>query len=186
MKENKLKLFVAVPVPRNLKQDIVKFIESNSSVANVRWVPEENWHITLFFIGFINENKLNFIKQKLNQELESKKSFNVYFEKFSLEGKPSRSSMIWYRFRSSGMFSEISDEIGIALRNELEQVQEFKRSIPHITLARLRKSVKRKEVNLNFTPETKEIAVTQCQLWQSVGTTTGMIYKNLFHYDFQK
>ena len=186
MKENKLKLFVAIPVPQNLKQDIRKFIESNSSVANVRWLPEENWHVTLFFIGFVNENKLDSINEKLTKEIKLKSPFTLHFEKFSMEGKPSQYSMIWFRFKFSETFSEISEEIKRALKKELEQVQEFKRSIPHITLARLRKSVKRKEINLNFTPDTKETEVSDCQLWQSIGTTSGMVYKNLFNYDFRK
>lgn len=185
MKENKLKLFIAIPVPENLKQDIQKFIEINSSVANVRWVPDENWHVTLFFIGFVNVLKLNSIKEKLEKEIKLKSPFKLFFEKFSMEGKPSKLSMIWCRFKTSETFSEISEKINNTLKDELEQVQEFKRSIPHITLARLRKSVKRKEINLDFIPETKEILVKNCQLWQSIGTPSGMVYKNLINYEFE-
>jgi RNA 2',3'-cyclic 3'-phosphodiesterase len=186
LKEEKLKLFVAVPVHTGLKNDLNKFIEENSDIANIRWIPEENWHITLFFIGFINSNKLNFINEKISKVISNRQAFPIEFEKYSMEGKPSKSSMIWCRFHFSKIFVDISAEIGMAINNELEQVQNFKRSIPHITLARLRNSVNRKEINLNIKTENRKLHINYCQLWQSIGTTSGMIYRSLFEYSFLK
>lgn len=176
-------MFVAILVPDDFKNNLRKFIEINSEIANIRWTPEPNWHLTLFFIGFINEIKLPVVNRKLQNLISGKKSFLLNFEMYSLEGKPSKSSMIWCRFQYSDLFANLSGEIEKELKNELEHIQDFKRTIPHITLARLRRSVKRKEINLKVQSEIKEIKVDKCQLWQSIGTTSGMIYDNLFEYN---
>ena len=185
MKENKLKLFVAIPVPAEFKKDLKEFIKLNADVANIRWIPKENWHITLFFIGFINENKLNIINEKTKEIITETNPFELHFQRFSLEGKASKKSMVWARFNTSEEFEKLSNQIQKNLIDELEEVQKFKRSIPHVTLARLRKSVKRNKINLETNPDKKILEVNQCELWQSIPTSTGMKYENLYSYNIK-
>ena len=186
MKEYKIKLFVAVPIPPELKKELNNFFSINNSVTNIRWTPERNYHVTLFFIGFINSSKLPSIKEKLNSFITAQNCFALSFDKFSLEGKPTKKSMIWMRFKHSPEFENLASQIGFILKNELEEVQNFKRSIPHVTLARLRKSVKRNEIKLDMVHDNQILQVSELQLWQSVSSPKGMVYNSIDNFYLKK
>ncbi len=59
-----LRLFVAVPLPETTRSDLAGLC---SGVPGARWVPSENMHLTLRFIGEVGRGDADDIHQALGR-----------------------------------------------------------------------------------------------------------------------
>ncbi|MCX8158284.1 MAG: RNA 2',3'-cyclic phosphodiesterase [Candidatus Diapherotrites archaeon] len=78
------RLFIAVSVPENIKQEInnlVLNLKKNKCLEGLRFVEKENLHITLKFIGYMPEEKLDELISALDKV--SFKPFNIEIKGFS-------------------------------------------------------------------------------------------------------
>ena len=72
------RLFVAIPLSASLRKALYKSISRLSNIpTKVKWVEEENLHITLKFLGNTREDKVEKIVSSLKKALESCHSFSV-------------------------------------------------------------------------------------------------------------
>src|SRR5690349_16883101 len=75
-----LRVFIAIELPAPIRQEIVKQTARLRQVlddAFIRWVPTENMHLTLKFLGDIPPSHLDFIKQSLTQIANSSSAFDL-------------------------------------------------------------------------------------------------------------
>src|SRR5688572_29202540 len=135
MKEEALRLFVAASV----SAEVMEFLKAEMphfQDSDWRLVPEQNLHLTLFFIGNSPAAQFPEIREKV-QEIGSRHSgFRLTFEQ--IEAGPNRKSprLIWARFRANKAFEELARDLQITLAPEVPLP---KNQVPHITLARKRK-----------------------------------------------
>ncbi|MBK7850777.1 MAG: hypothetical protein IPJ66_06420 [Bacteroidetes bacterium] len=61
-----VRIFLAFPLPLNLRKQLQQMFSGYSNAAGFRWAPEENLHITIFFIGEVEEEKIPLIREKIN------------------------------------------------------------------------------------------------------------------------
>src|SRR4029450_7966971 len=75
-----LRAFIAVEIPSELQQKIQKetanFRKQISSL--VRWVPPQNMHLTLKFLGDVSPNSVEFLIQMLRNEAEHIQGFDIH------------------------------------------------------------------------------------------------------------
>ena len=129
-----LRCFVAIPFPTEIKKhfkSIYKFLSQNK---NLKIVSLENLHITLKFLGNIQEsmvNKIDSILSSINYT-----SFNISFKNpgvFLNRGKP--------KVFFINIFSDSLKNITLLIDNKLEMLG-FKKDDrdfrPHLTLARVK------------------------------------------------
>jgi RNA 2',3'-cyclic 3'-phosphodiesterase len=135
--------FVAIDLPKDVKE---KLREKQEELKNlfegdaVKWVKEENLHITLLFLGVVKD------KEKTVEELSKikEKPFLVelqdllYFPEDKKDAK-----MIWVKVESQDLKS-LAEKIGGS--SEIT---------PHITLGRIRRWEWQK-ISLELTPEIQE------------------------------
>ncbi len=74
-----LRLFIAVEIPAELQQKVYKetskFRQELDSL--IRWVPVENMHLTLKFLGDVAPSNVEFLTQMLRNEAEEIPCFNI-------------------------------------------------------------------------------------------------------------
>ncbi|MDX1738300.1 MAG: RNA 2',3'-cyclic phosphodiesterase, partial [Alphaproteobacteria bacterium] len=58
-----LRLFVALPLPREISSQLKTL---SGGLPNARWIPEENYHLTLRFIGSVNSHQADDIDAALS------------------------------------------------------------------------------------------------------------------------
>lgn len=129
-----MRLFIAAEVPGDIRKDISGLMDMPEGAAKVKWVEEENIHLTLKFLGDIDESKAETIRNALE---------GVAFRKFSLKVKgfgafPDEDyiKVLW-----AGL--EPHEEVN-ALQMEIDKAMEpvgFKRGSkfhPHVTIGRVR------------------------------------------------
>jgi hypothetical protein len=92
-----LRAFIAIEIPNEIQQKIhqetANFRKGISSL--VRWVPPQNMHLTLKFLGDVSPNSVEFLIQMLRNEAEHAHSFDMHLAGLGAFPNPSgRASFI--------------------------------------------------------------------------------------------
>jgi len=143
------RLFVGIPLSSQLRKRLTQEMETWPKEAILRTM-EENLHITLFFLGFIQEEEVGEICRRVGEVCKDIESFELQFTSIKLMKSEVSPKMIW-------LTGEASDELRLTLER-IEKafssfVSERKTYRPHITLAKIKKS---KWLKLENKPELKE------------------------------
>ncbi len=110
-----------------------------------RWIEDRKLHLTVYFLGNVEEEKINKIVRKLNYLCLRIKPFKLQLSRLILApGKNPR--MLWAVFKNP--YSEFR-ELVKSVSNELAQFhlsgQKRRKVVPHITLARFTNKLKLKQ-----------------------------------------
>lgn len=138
-KNNKMRAFIALDLPReaiNHIKDIQKLIEKQN-IFTGKFTEHENLHLTLKFLGEIEENKVKEIKKKL-QEVK----FPAFEAELGEAGVFSKKfiKIIWIKLE--GKVFGLQKEIDEALKELFQPEQRF---MSHITIARVKNVPDRKK-----------------------------------------
>src|SRR5689334_2449281 len=98
MKDSK-RLFLGIRPNEDWLNALKDFIQKQNT--SLRWIPEENFHITLIFIGSFPTQKILKLRQELRKFYRFSPMGFIAFEKFTYM-PPGRRAMIW----AQGQFSE--------------------------------------------------------------------------------
>ncbi|MBN4062095.1 MAG: RNA 2',3'-cyclic phosphodiesterase [Flavobacteriales bacterium] len=164
----KKRLFVGIPVPKQLASELSQIQKQNTSVANTRWTPKENLHITVYFIGNGFENE---ITTKI-QRIAAKNTISELLLKDICLFPEKNPRMIWARFETNKLFSELCLSISNIIHPHKATEWEL---IPHITLARF-KNISNPSFNLETSISNSIIQVEKLVLWESVQQLRGAKY----------
>jgi len=124
-----MRVFIAIDIPENIRKEIMA-IQNNLPEFSGRKTEPENLHLTLKFLGEIDEEKLEDVKKKLSE---------IKFRKFQAEISeigvftPSFLKIIWVKL--SGC-DEIMKEVDKKLEGLFKKEARF---MSHLTIARVKK-----------------------------------------------
>lgn len=140
------RLFIAINIPAENKKRIEIIVEGLKDIVNqdkpksiIRWLPPENWHLTLAFLGYQPDEAINPILESIKETVKKFPAPTVKFENiiWAPPNKPPR--MFW--LTGTKEISEKLDEIKKYLENRLsEKGVRFQRENrpynAHLTLCR--------------------------------------------------
>jgi 2'-5' RNA ligase len=145
----KNKIFISLSVPDKTKRNLIAATEKWQDLP-VKWVREQNLHITLAFLGFIDESALADICEKVGAAAGKNAVFDIDFSQISLFPSASEPRLVALVGEASeelkNLVNDIEDTLGISNSPK-------KTFRPHITLGRLRAH---KWAELNPKPEIEE------------------------------
>lgn len=183
-----MRLFIAIPIhPEEilLKQRV--FLQSNLSEEKIKWVKEENMHLTLKFLGKTSSKQLPEIVEAMSRCVDNQASFPMILERIGIFGSSYNARVVWVGIRENLRLLKLQE----CLVRELEKVgflidrQNF---VPHFTLGRIKKIHHKdyfkkvmESVEKGFIQET---IVDGFTLFESVLTPEGPIYKTIKRFDF--
>ncbi len=145
----KRKIFISINISPKIKKRLFLATEKWRSFP-VKWIKENNLHITLFFLGYIETESIPEICQKVREVCEGKDVFDLDFLKIELAPDISDPQYIWASGEQSEELKNIHEEIEKSLGIFSSSRKIF---CPHITLGRLRK---KKWMELEKKPEISE------------------------------
>lgn len=176
----KHRIFVSIDAPEELKRVAEKYIAPFMESNLARVAESDNWHITVVFCGYLDDEKLDELK-KLTEKITNKTNgFELIPDKIIFapldpaRGKPPR--MVWLAFKHSQEFANLCKKFVDFSDSDL-------RPSPHITLARFQQ---RHYPNLKplLPPEGIEIkekmkpfVVKQINIMESRLSKNGLKYK---------
>ncbi len=135
-----IRAFVAVRLPEALRRRLAELQKNLKSVLpDVRWVPPENIHLTLKFLGNTGPEALPSFEEALSAVAASRVPFEAAVEGIGVFPERRRPRVIWAgitagqeEIRSlAGAVEQETARLGIAREN--------RRFHPHLTIGRFRK-----------------------------------------------
>ncbi len=126
-----MRRFVALELPWELRQRLAAL---GGGVPGARWVPAENLHLTLRFIGEVPPFRAEEIDDAL--AVLRARRFSLVLAGIGTFAKAGRETMLWVGVERSERLEHLQGKIETALqRTGLEP--ERRRFAPHVSLARL-------------------------------------------------
>ncbi len=178
------RLFFAWRPPQVVLDAISSFRTDNIDVANIRWVPFENYHLTQFFVGNVSDHHMKLISKEAKEALNNITSFELKVEAFELRGKPSRPSMIWLRFNTSKPFNNLYNTLKNLTSSYCKFQTEFQNPIPHITIARLGRRFVKEKIILPPITDFQTVGIDKCELWLSEKKDNKIKYSSITSWNF--
>lgn len=138
------RIFIAINLPENIKNKL-QSIQRKWADLPVRFVKKNSLHLTILFIGYVNDEQMLDICRQARKIAKKHQPFELEFNKvcFGPPGKAPR--LIWLEGDENKALAELRESLGKILYNEEESRTNFvlqgenrKDLIPHITLARIR------------------------------------------------
>jgi RNA 2',3'-cyclic 3'-phosphodiesterase len=178
--KDEIRLFVAITLP----EDIKLFVQEQAkklSDPGIRLIPEQNLHITLFFIGNTQLANLVIIRNILKKVSKEHMPFKLQYLCTEPGPNPRSPRLIWFRFQQHVQFEKLSRSLASSLSPNMFPKQ---KPIPHITLARYKKEATSSPV-VPIYPEDSSIRmqVDSFSLWQSELANPHPVYTILETYN---
>jgi len=201
------RLFIAINLPEQLKNSIAQIITDLDAdmrryrlkESTFRWIPKEQWHLTITFLGYQPDEAigpiLKSIKQIVFDYSNILKNNRIVFEKIILAPPGKTPRMIWL-----DTTKETSKTLGI-IKNKLEDElvkngvrfqRENREYHAHLTLARFRSPLINVDIiSVNQRSNQRESALlafyaSSLDLMESHLKPTGVEYEILAKVDFFK
>ena len=128
-----LRLFVGLGLPATIKERI---LQSMGGVEGARWQTADQLHLTLRFIGDVDERQAEEIAGRL--QTITFPPFAMHLSDVGFFGKPKAPRVIWTGARPADRLKALHEKVDAAL-NAIGLAPEERKFVPHVTLARLRR-----------------------------------------------
>jgi 2'-5' RNA ligase len=182
-----MRTFIAIELPQEIKDSLSRIqAQLKSSGADVKWVEPKNIHLTLKFLGEIDEKRLEKISAILEEVAKEKGTFALRIASCGAFPKINSPRVIWVGVDKGNRETE---EIARGLEERIAKVGIPKEDRPfssHITLGRTRSPTNRQslaevlnKLAVDFAKENLEFKATKITLFKSTLTPKGPIYEVL-------
>jgi 2'-5' RNA ligase len=184
-----MRAFIAISLPKEIR-DFLSNIQNQlkSCGADVRWVQPQNIHLTLKFLGEINEGQLNKINVIIEEVTKKLPPFTISINSIGAFPRTSSPKVIWAGIQKGDSKVKI-------IANELEEriadadigiPKEEKTFSSHITIGRKRSSLKidklidgLRKMDLFTKEQGQEFLTSKITLFKSTLTPKGPNYESL-------
>jgi 2'-5' RNA ligase len=180
-----IRSFIAVEIPKEIRDGIGNVINDfRQSGFPIRWVAIENMHLTLIFLGEVEENFLNKVKEQLILAVKNAKLFEANLT--GLGAFPSQRSprVIWV-----GMDKGKNEAIDLQAMVEKPLVTigykpEDRKFHPHLTIGRVKGAVKEPAKIFETKYISRNFPVKSIVLFKSTLRPQGPIYEKIQEFNF--
>lgn len=133
-----IRTFISINIDEALKKEINNFItDLKRHNLDVRWVPVENLHITLKFLGHISEETIERVKDSLYNIALLFRPFRLRFNGVGLFPDTKRPRVIWIDISDKDVLRSLNKAIEEILV-ETGFKREDREFSPHLTVGRVR------------------------------------------------
>ncbi len=168
MSQNRKRIFIAINLPERVKNQLIK-IQYKWAGLPIYWTKPENLHITLVFLGYMEDEEMYQVCQLTKQALSEEDGFEIKLNRVCLALNHKLPRMVWAR-------GEINQEL-VKIKTKLENTflnssqsdftkPDKKVFHPHITLGRInlrqwqqmpQKPIIEEEINLSFMVDSVQV-----------------------------
>ena len=180
-----MRTFVAIELDEHCRRDLATAIEQmEHAVEGVKWVDPESAHLTIKFIGQLDENDVPAAVAVLQEAASQARPFTIRVRGISAFPSESNPRVIHAPVEEpEGILATLAQHIDERLNEELEIKRENRDFKPHVTLGRVRKGESCPSVD-ELAREAGESNFGECQveevvLMKSDLTPRGAVYTAL-------
>jgi len=171
-----MRVFISVELSDKVKKKIVELINDlRKAKSEVKWVKAENLHLTLKFLGWVEDNKLDNLIELTTKAVAGTGSFKAKFVGLGTFPENKSPRVIWVGTAEGGdELCKIAQNLEETLSKAgfRSEAREFK---PHLTIGRVKKSKER--IKENKKAKFGEMIIDQIHIMKSTLTPKGPIYE---------
>ena len=179
-----IRLFVALKIPENIKEQLLNICNGLVPDASLySWVTADKIHLTLKFIGEVEENLVPPISTELDF-VKNYRSFNFQISRFGFFFRENRPKILWAGMQTDESIFKLVEELN--KRMEIFNIEpEGRKFKSHLTLLRIKSKLDENFINnfnnykfdeLNF--NANKIALVKSEL-----SRTGAQYTEIKNYE---
>ncbi len=136
----KRRIFIAINLPEQIKKRLLD-LQKEWADLPVQWTKVSNLHITLVFIGYVDDEEMLEICRLIKEIGPKHQAFEVKLDQVCLGPLNRPPRMIWAKGKISPQLTQLRDDLEQKLFNSVSKgfnQQKTRAFSPHITLARIR------------------------------------------------
>jgi RNA 2',3'-cyclic 3'-phosphodiesterase len=127
------RIFIGISLPDDVKKRLNQRIGKWKELP-IMWSLPENLHLTLSFLGFVDDESLADICLAVKEATQNLESFDIDFEGMALKPDAENPKMIWLFGGANEELRKLQTEIEKSLDIFVSEKKEFK---PHINLGKI-------------------------------------------------
>jgi RNA 2',3'-cyclic 3'-phosphodiesterase len=131
----KSKIFIGINIPDKAKKRLISATEKWQDLP-IKWTREDKLHLTLLFLGYLDEDLIPEICEKVRKASENEDTFDLEFDSIEIAPSPEKPQMVWLLGKSNENLLKIYEKLEKELGLYVAPKKSFR---PHITLGRIRK-----------------------------------------------
>ena len=172
------RVFIGIPIDRKIKS-ILPSLKStvHSSINIIKWIPPNNIHLTLSFLGNISDKDIPNIVQSLKNCITSK-YFKIKIESTGVFPSVNFPKILWIGIgKGADDLTSLQQDIEISV-SKFKGIYRKEKFMPHITIARIRRSRCKIDVLpfLNTVYSPIELDINSICLYESILLPEGARY----------
>jgi 2'-5' RNA ligase len=180
----KRRLFLAIPLPEQTKNKIREFYREQSPVllpllGKNQWVPLQNLHITVLFLGDILEKDICPLETRLRKECGAAAEFTLSFNNFAYAPPGNIYRMIWASYNVHSGFTALCNVVRSAVAYLPYLQLNLRLPLAHITLIRFNQLHAKELPTLQTLIALDDLEVRAIELWESQLRREGAVYSSL-------
>jgi RNA 2',3'-cyclic 3'-phosphodiesterase len=189
-----LRAFIAVELPLEIRQTVCTATSKmrNKIGALVRWVPMENMHLTLKFLGDVSPSNVEMLSGMLRAETDLFDCFDLRLNGIGSFPSLKRPRVLYIGIQAPAVLESLQRGIESASRRVGYESEERGFS-PHLTIGRVKQNITATEQQVirRALEETKidslgTARVNSVELFKSDLRPTGSVYTRLFSASLRK
>src|SRR3989344_1321423 len=144
----KLRLFIAIPLPDNLLDNIIKCqnsLKTEKALSNsgARFTSRENLHITVLFLGYLEEKSVDQLLEIIRQTTNRVSPFSLTPVNFTFASPCAPPRMVWLNFQKNDEYNWLYRNLSRPVKDFFNKSQqkfdyEKREKLIHVTAARFK------------------------------------------------
>jgi 2'-5' RNA ligase len=140
-----LRLFIATLIPEDIRTLLTNYIKSlKRDIDGVKWEKSEKLHVTLKFLGDVDDSKVEEIPDLLRKLVRGYSPFNINISDFGGFPNLKNPRVLYVSLSENEELSGFQSELDEGL-SDLGFKKEDRKFIPHVTIGRVKKRIFIKE-----------------------------------------
>ncbi|MCS7213542.1 MAG: RNA 2',3'-cyclic phosphodiesterase [Candidatus Calescibacterium sp.] len=180
------RVFIAIKIPEEISEKINQFAKQNfSKIPGIKLVEKENLHITMKFLGEINDEMVPRVSEKIEKSSQLVEPFEISVEEIGVFPSFNTPRVIWIGALSQKIYDvkkavdETLSELGFEKENKF---------VSHITIGRVKSGNPSEKINRLAKTKTEfgKFIANSITIFESTLTPQGPIYKVIKDIKFGK
>jgi RNA 2',3'-cyclic 3'-phosphodiesterase len=135
-----MRSFISIEIPETIIKNVDGIIEKmKKCLTPIKWVENRNLHLTVKYLGTVDDDKLEMIEASLKESVKDIGEFEITLKGIGVFPSLQDAQVIWVGVdKGSDTFRHISDKVDSALSMFREEEHEF---TPHLTIGRVKNKI---------------------------------------------
>jgi 2'-5' RNA ligase len=180
-----VRAFISIEIPENIKDNIEKSIdEMKFTLSPLKWVDKKNLHITLKFLGWVVDEKVDGMISSVADLAKGFGSIKMNFAGLGVFPNAKHPRVIWVGINEgSDKIKELAEKIDARLSSEGYRKEEEREFSPHLTIGRIKEKIDAeplgKFMEKNATTEFGGFTAEHISVMKSTLRRSGPIYEEI-------